>query len=106
MNQRRNGGHRGSAPNQKLSRRKLLKVSLAGAIAASTGVLASCMTSPSSPAARVGTTPKREARYQDSPNRGRRCGGCTHFMEPNACEIVAGEISPNGWCRFHQPKPA
>lgn len=107
MKVRRNGGHRGSGPNQKLSRRRLLKVTIAGAFAASTGVLTSCMTSPPSPTARgAGTTPKREARYQDSPNRGRRCGGCTHFLEPNACEIVAGEISPNGWCRFHEPRPA
>jgi hypothetical protein len=51
----------------------------------------------------AGTTPKAVALYRDAPNQGRRCAGCTHFIEPNACEIVAGEISPNGWCRFHEP---
>jgi hypothetical protein len=27
-----------------------------------------------------------------------RCMGCIHFMEPNACEIVAGPIDPQGIC--------
>lgn len=90
---------------QAVSRRKFLKVTMAGAAVAGASALASCMTH--QPVARgAGTTPKSVARYQDSPNRGRRCGGCAHFLEPNACEIVAGEISPNGWCRFHEPLPA
>lgn len=92
----------GSTPE--LSRRNFL--SGAGAAVAGAVGLTSCMTSPRmTPVARAaGTTPKREAAYQNPPNRGRRCAGCTHFLEPNACEIVAGEISPNGWCRFHEPR--
>ncbi|WP_085026547.1 twin-arginine translocation signal domain-containing protein [Ensifer aridi] len=91
---------------RKLSRRNFLKISGTGAAVAGAVGLTSCMTSPRmAPVARgAGTTPKREAAYQNSPNRGRRCAGCTHFLEPNACEIVAGEISPNGWCRFHEPR--
>jgi hypothetical protein len=27
------------------------------------------------------------------------------FPEPNACEIVADEISPDGWCRFYKARP-
>lgn len=30
-------------------------------------------------------------------------GALSNFAEPNACEIVAGEISPNGWCRSTNP---
>jgi hypothetical protein len=54
----------------------------------------------------AGKTTKALALYQNTPNRGERCAGCTHFLKPNGCEIVAGAISPNGWCRFHEPLPA
>jgi hypothetical protein len=94
-----------SAHARTLSRRRFLRASIAGAAIAGAGGIAGCMTSP--PAARdAGTTPKSVANYQNAPNDGRRCAGCTHFLEPNACEIVAGEISPDGWCRFHEPRPA
>lgn len=35
-----------------------------------------------------------------------RCGVCTHFETPNACQLVLSEgppgidISPQGWCVF------
>jgi hypothetical protein len=90
--------------SRSLSRRKFLKVSVTSVAIAGAGGLSACMYSPSVMQA-AGTTPKSEARYQDSPNRGRRCAGCTHFQKPNGCEIVAGEISPDGWCRFHKQIP-
>ncbi|WP_165943243.1 high-potential iron-sulfur protein [Roseicella aquatilis] len=36
--------------------------------------------------------------YQDKPKDGQKCSNCLHFQPPNACAIVAGEISPEGWC--------
>ena len=36
--------------------------------------------------------------YQDHPSNGQQCSGCVHFRPPNACELVEGNISPNGWC--------
>jgi hypothetical protein len=91
--------------DQKLSRRRFLKGSMIGVAIGGAGVLSACMYKRAGSKI-AGTTPKPVALYQDSPNKGRRCAGCTHFLEPNACEIVAGEISPDGWCRFHEPKPA
>jgi hypothetical protein len=41
-----------------------------------------------------------EAAYQDRPKDIQSCGLCTRFRPPAACEIVEGEISRNGWCRF------
>jgi high potential iron-sulfur protein len=42
---------------------------------------------------------KKQFRYQDHPNsRNQKCSGCRFFRKPNACSIVHGTISPNGWC--------
>ena len=30
------------------------------------------------------------------------CGICTHFRAPHGCKVVAGEISPQGWCKLFQ----
>ena len=30
------------------------------------------------------------------------CGICTHFRAPHGCNVVAGEISPQGWCKLFQ----
>ena len=86
--------------SRSLSRRKFLKVSATSAAIVGAGALSGCMYGSSMGA--PGTTSKTQAHYQESPNHGRRCAGCTHFLKPNGCEIVAGEISPNGWCRFHR----
>ncbi|HYZ33216.1 MAG TPA: high-potential iron-sulfur protein [Crenalkalicoccus sp.] len=42
--------------------------------------------------------------YQDQPKDGQQCSNCQHWQPPNACAIVAGEISPNGWCGAFAPK--
>lgn len=46
---------------------------------------------------------KQAAGYQNSPNGGQRCADCQYFRAGSrTCQIVAGEISPNGWCRFYR----
>jgi hypothetical protein len=42
--------------------------------------------------------------YQDHPKGSQKCSICAHFIPPNACQIVAGDISPNGWCGVFTPK--
>jgi hypothetical protein len=87
-----------------ISRRRFLEVSVTSAAVVGAAGLSACVPSPT--ARTPGTEPKTVALYQDFPNQGRRCAGCAHFIEPNACEIVAGEISPNGWCRHYEARPA
>ena len=29
------------------------------------------------------------------------CATCVHFMEPGSCEVVSGEIDPQGRCCLH-----
>jgi hypothetical protein len=49
-------------------------------------------------------------KYQNKPNGGKKCSGCRFFLKgktPTAagtCTIVAGNISPNGWCDAYSPK--
>jgi hypothetical protein len=42
---------------------------------------------------------RRQAEYQDTPNGIYSCGMCTLFAKPNACKVVEGEISKDGWCK-------
>lgn len=36
--------------------------------------------------------------YQNHPNASQRCELCTNWMAPTSCKVVAGNISPSGWC--------
>jgi hypothetical protein len=42
--------------------------------------------------------------YQATPKDGNKCSTCVNFEAPAACKIVAGSISPNGWCVAYAPK--
>lgn len=49
---------------------------------------------------------KETLKYQDKPGKdGQRCDGCMHFQAPKSCAIVAGDISPKGWCLAWVKKP-
>ena len=77
----------------RVSRRRFLGKVMVGA-AAMSGVL----TAAGGPAAKEKVS-KAAAHYQDHPNKGQRCGGCTHFVF-GGCTLVAGSISSNGWCKL------
>jgi hypothetical protein len=42
---------------------------------------------------------QQQAEYQDTPKDIYSCATCTLFEPPNACKVVAGEISKDGWCK-------
>jgi hypothetical protein len=42
---------------------------------------------------------RAQAEYQDAPNGIYSCGLCTLFERPNACKVVEGEVSKDGWCK-------
>ncbi len=49
---------------------------------------------------------KESVRYRDRPLGNKRCALCRHFLPPDACEGVAGKISPSGYCiRFMEKRP-
>ena len=48
---------------------------------------------------------KEPVQYQDKPKNDQKCSGCLHFVAPNTCKLVEGEISPDGWCTLYVLKP-
>ncbi len=44
------------------------------------------------------------AGYQTSPKGEAKCAGCSHFQAPSSCELVEGQISPEGWCKLYKKK--
>ncbi len=55
--------------------------------------------------AEAGKLSKTQAQYQDQPKDDQKCGNCMHFIAPNSCMLVDGNISPEGWCRLWVKKP-
>jgi hypothetical protein len=45
-----------------------------------------------------------QVQYQSTPKDGNKCSTCVNFEAPAACKIVAGKISPDGWCIAFGPK--
>ncbi len=41
---------------------------------------------------------------QLKPKGTQRCDGCSSFQPPNACKMVEGDISPQGWCSLFTKK--
>ena len=41
---------------------------------------------------------KQQAEYQDTPKDIRMCATCTLFEPPKSCQVVEGDVSPEGWC--------
>lgn len=42
--------------------------------------------------------------YQNMPKDGQKCNMCAQWVDPNACKIVAGTISPQGYCVAFAPR--
>ena len=78
--------------DDKLSRRDVLKQLVV--LPALAAALAAGAAAPS-----LAADNKKQFHYQDKPGKnGQKCSGCRFFKKPNACSIVTGKISPNGWC--------
>jgi hypothetical protein len=86
-----------------ISRRIILRrIATAGPAALLATTLATTLASQD--AAASGSVPQTAAGYQDKPNGDKRCDGCSHFAAPSSCKVVAGVISPSGWCKLFAAK--
>ena len=88
-------------PKKSLSRRQALPTIL-GAIGVVTAAISLAKSNPADAQSKVDKT---TAKYQDHPNNGQSCSLCNYFRPPKSCQLVAGDISPNGWCSFFLKKP-
>ena len=48
--------------------------------------------------------PPDQVHYQATPNGDARCELCANWQAPGACKLVAGPISPSGWCSLFAKK--
>lgn len=90
------------------SRRALLCHLAVGAAAA---VSLPLLTRPKTARAQTaGTASKSALQYQDMPRGSSACANCANFLPgesagaPGRCTIVAGDISPQGWCLAYAAK--
>lgn len=47
-----------------------------------------------------GRQTQADAGYQPRPRDGLTCEACTFFRRPRSCQVVEGDISPDGWCKL------
>ncbi|MGB7757607.1 MAG: high-potential iron-sulfur protein [Salinisphaera sp.] len=56
-----------------------------------------------------GQTPKSALQYQDTPKGNQKCSNCSLYIPGSSanamghCKVVAGKVSPNGWCSAWAP---
>jgi hypothetical protein len=96
------GGNSSSIGRQQscdFSRRQLFRN--ATAIAGGVAVLAAAMAPQRAEASQM---TQQAAGYKASPKGDQRCDGCSLFQAPSSCKLVAGDISPSGWCRLYVKK--
>jgi hypothetical protein len=74
-----------------LSRRTLLGQCISGVAIVGTMTV---------PAEALNRMNKTASKYQNHPKGDQRCAGCRHFQPPHSCEVVPGNISPGGWCKW------
>jgi hypothetical protein len=79
--------------NVTYSRRAVVR---GAAVIAGGGVLAIGL--PGAAPAQDAKASKSAAQYQAVPKGKARCDGCVAFEAPSACKVVAGPVSPSGWC--------
>ena len=78
-----------------VSRRRFLGQCLSGVAIVGTSTI---------PAQALNRMNKVASHYHNRPNGEERCAGCKHFQAPRSCEIVPGNISPHGWCKWFSAK--
>jgi hypothetical protein len=55
--------------------------------------------------AQAGKLNKEQAQYQNQPKGDQKCGNCMHFIPPDSCMVVEGNISSDAWCKLWVKKP-
>lgn len=83
---------------------KVEVLSRRGLFRAATMAVLSVMAVAGSAGSAIAKMSQKAAGYQDKPKDDQKCSGCALFKAPDACTLVDGSISPDGWCRFYSKK--
>lgn len=95
-------------PAQQLMTRRVMLKSFVGA--ASAVALPALGWSPMTRAGQFGSVPKSAVQYQNHPKGVSSCADCINFIPGKRagsmghCTVVAGDISPKGWCLAYAAK--
>jgi hypothetical protein len=79
------------------TRRRLLKVGL-GAVGGAFAIGAARAADNDAVETKPTKLSPEAVQYQPTPKEWKKCLYCTYFQAPNACAIVSGTVSPQGWC--------
>ena len=71
------------------------------ALLAGGATLLAAVAAPRAASAKVGPG---DVGYQPTPNGQAKCSTCVQWQGPDACKVVSGKISPNGWCSIYVKK--
>ena len=63
--------------------------------------LIGAITAPQVAAAKIGPG---DVGYQPKPKGAAKCSNCTQWQGPDACKLVSGKLSPDGWCSIYVKK--
>ncbi|MFZ2407496.1 MAG: hypothetical protein WAW41_20350 [Methylobacter sp.] len=55
--------------------------------------------------AQTGKMSKAQVLYQEHPKGDQKCSNCMHFIPPDSCMLVDGNIGADAWCRLWIKKP-
>lgn len=55
---------------------------------------------------KTGKVSQSEVKYRSTPNGEHRCGNCQHFIPPDRCKVVDGQVEAGGWCALWLGKVA
>jgi len=86
-----------------LTRRNFLRNSTRGVTAAGVAVSSAALWS-TMQARADSTVSKEQAGYRTSPNGSQSCAMCKNFKPPSACNVVSGDVAPQGWCKLFVAK--
>ncbi len=81
-----------------LSRRDMLLLAMASGGAIAIGAIS---VAPAEASTKVS---QKAVNYRAKPMGKARCDGCVQWQPPAACKVVAGTISPAGWCTIYAAK--
>jgi hypothetical protein len=75
-----------------------------GAALTAAGVVLLAETTITRRAAAQEKSAQNTVQYRDKPEGDKACANCSFFEAPSSCKVVAGTISPQGWCMRYAPK--